>query len=418
VHCAPRKKAGRLLGTALGVVLTAALTLGVEAGPASAAPQVPSAGDVAKAEAAADAVAAQLAQLRMQLEDAQAAVAGAQAASAIALDDYQAKQADVLAAQAAARAAQAAADQAAADLQAAHDQLVSFVRRSYMQGSTHAGAASLVDVEGPAQLLERAALLDAAGAHRGDQVSTFAGARQQADAADAAAETTLQRAGTLQQQAADALAVAQTEERVARETAAEVAAQQGDLQERLDAARAELVEVVGEQEAAERVRQQEAAAAASRSSRTPRSTVVRTEAGKASGSAVETAIAAASEYLGTQYSWGGGGVYGPGLGIDLDADVVGFDCSGLTQYAYHRAGILIPRNSRAQFSALPKVAQADLQRGDLVFWATDPSDPSTIHHVAIYLGGNKVIQAPESGDVVKISTIWWPGYAGAVRPSA
>jgi cell wall-associated NlpC family hydrolase len=122
--------------------------------------------------------------------------------------------------------------------------------------------------------------------------------------------------------------------------------------------------------------------------------------------------------LGVRYSWGGGGTNGPGYGIDLDVNVYGFDCSGLTQYAYAQAGISIPRNSRSQFSDLPKVAKADLQPGDLVFWANDPSDPSTIHHVAIYLGGKKVIQAPESGDVVKVSDMWWSGYAGAVRPSA
>ena len=98
--------------------------------------------------------------------------------------------------------------------------------------------------------------------------------------------------------------------------------------------------------------------------------------------------------------------------------VIGFDCSGLTQYAYAQAGISIPRNSRAQYAALPKVASNELRPGDLVFWATDPSDPETIHHVAIYLGDNKVVQAPQSGDVVKVSTMWWSDYAGAVRPSA
>ena len=60
----------------------------------------------------------------------------------------------------------------------------------------------------------------------------------------------------------------------------------------------------------------------------------------------------------------------------------------------------------------------DLQPGDLVFWATTPSNPSTIHHVAIYLGGGKMVEAPESGDVVKVSNMRWKGYAGAVRPSA
>ena len=82
-------------------------------------------------------------------------------------------------------------------------------------------------------------------------------------------------------------------------------------------------------------------------------------------------------YLGLPYAWGGGGSRGPGPGLAPDEGVIGFDCSGLTQYAYAQAGISIPRNSRAQYAALPKVSSDDLQAGDLVFWATDPSNPGT-----------------------------------------
>ena len=123
-------------------------------------------------------------------------------------------------------------------------------------------------------------------------------------------------------------------------------------------------------------------------------------------------------YQGTPYAWGGGGSRGPGPGQDPDAGIVGFDCSGLTQYAYAQVGIKIPRNSRAQYASLPKVASNVLQPGDLVFWATDTSNPGTIHHVAIYLGGSQILEAPQSGDIVKISDMRWGGYAGAVRPSA
>ena len=123
-------------------------------------------------------------------------------------------------------------------------------------------------------------------------------------------------------------------------------------------------------------------------------------------------------YLGLPYAWGGGGTRGPGPGMAPDEGVIGFDCSGLTQYAYAQAGISIPRNSRSQYAALPKVSSDDLQAGDLVFWGTDASDPGSIVHVALYLGGGKVVQAPESGDVVKVSPMWWRNYVGAVRPSA
>ena len=64
------------------------------------------------------------------------------------------------------------------------------------------------------------------------------------------------------------------------------------------------------------------------------------------------------------------------------------------------------------------MARENLKPGDLVFWAQDPGDPATIHHVAIWLGAGRVLQAPESGDVVEIAPMGWAGYAGAVRPSA
>ena len=78
----------------------------------------------------------------------------------------------------------------------------------------------------------------------------------------------------------------------------------------------------------------------------------------------------------------------------------------------------ISRNSRDQYAESPKVARGSLQPGDLVFWATDPSRPSTIHHVAIYLGGDRIIEAPESGKTVRETGMRWGGYIGAVRPSA
>ena len=118
---------------------------------------------------------------------------------------------------------------------------------------------------------------------------------------------------------------------------------------------------------------------------------------------------AARDYLGTSYSWGGGGDRGPGYGIDLDANVVGFDCSGLTQYAYYQAGILLPRNSRAQYTAYPKVARADLQPGDLVFFYTPVS------HVGIYIGNGQMVHASVTGRPVAVTSVDKGGYVGARR---
>jgi cell wall-associated NlpC family hydrolase len=88
-----------------------------------------------------------------------------------------------------------------------------------------------------------------------------------------------------------------------------------------------------------------------------------------------------------------------------------FDCSGLTQTSYRQAGILLPRVANDQFYAFrsKQVRLSALLPGDLLFYARDPGDWRTIHHVMIYLGKEngvpKIVHAPRTGDVVKISNI-------------
>jgi cell wall-associated NlpC family hydrolase len=135
---------------------------------------------------------------------------------------------------------------------------------------------------------------------------------------------------------------------------------------------------------------------------------------------VQTAIAAAKSQRGLPYSWGGGNANGPTYGIPPDTGVFGFDCSGLTEYAYAQAGIRIGGTSREQYHRFRDrtVAADDLQAGDLVFWG-ETSDYTSIYHVALYIGGGQVIQAPQSGEVVRISSMWFGSdYYGAVRPTA
>lgn len=116
------------------------------------------------------------------------------------------------------------------------------------------------------------------------------------------------------------------------------------------------------------------------------------------------AITAARSRLGAPYVWG---ATGPSS----------FDCSGLTQWAYRQAGLVIPRTSRQQYAGLPHVPLDQLAPGDLVFYATDVSNPATIHHVGMYLGGGLSIYAPETGDVVKIGAVGYGRIIGAVRPT-
>lgn len=128
--------------------------------------------------------------------------------------------------------------------------------------------------------------------------------------------------------------------------------------------------------------------------------------GRASPAAAK-AVEAALAQLGSPYVWG---AEGPST----------FDCSGLTSFAYAAAGITIPRVSRSQFAAYAGMRPVDsthLVPGDLVFFADNPRDPATIHHVGLYIGRGLMVEAPHTGAVVRTSPIWRPSYAGAVRPA-
>ncbi|KAA9159449.1 NlpC/P60 family protein [Amycolatopsis acidicola] len=133
-------------------------------------------------------------------------------------------------------------------------------------------------------------------------------------------------------------------------------------------------------------------------------------------------IDAALSQLGVPYAWGGGTVAGPSQGIrdggvaDQHGDYakIGFDCSGLTLFAYAQAGISLPHQSQGQFTLGTPVplsaALAALRPADLVFYS-----PGAIHHVGIYLGNGLMVNAYESGTVVRVQPIDLSEYAGAVR---
>jgi len=126
-------------------------------------------------------------------------------------------------------------------------------------------------------------------------------------------------------------------------------------------------------------------------------------------SAAAAAVAFAEAAVGIPYQWGGNG------GAEANGE---FDCSGLTQAAYAISGIALPHNAAAQWYAGTHVPIDQLQPGDLVFFATNLNDPSTIHHVGIYIGNGQMIDAPHTGAEVRVESYNWPDYIGAVRPKA
>ena len=118
----------------------------------------------------------------------------------------------------------------------------------------------------------------------------------------------------------------------------------------------------------------------------------------AASSRAGTAIQAALSVLGTPY-----------VGYKASPSE-GFDCSGLTMWAWAQAGVSLPHQSKAQYASLPHVPTDQAQPGDLLFFH------SPISHVSMYLGGGQQIHAPATGQVVKVGPVNWGKVVGVARP--
>jgi cell wall-associated NlpC family hydrolase len=115
-----------------------------------------------------------------------------------------------------------------------------------------------------------------------------------------------------------------------------------------------------------------------------------------------TMLRAAYSRVGMPYVWGAAGP-------------TSFDCSGLVQWSFAQAGIVMPRVAADQARTGPAVRLSQLQPGDLLFYHTDPTAPGYISHVAIYLGRGEMIQAPEPGmNVEVVPADFGSEFAGAV----
>ncbi|PSJ24488.1 hypothetical protein B7P34_33115 [Streptosporangium nondiastaticum] len=107
------------------------------------------------------------------------------------------------------------------------------------------------------------------------------------------------------------------------------------------------------------------------------------------GDRLEPAIRYAMAHLGDPFAIGGAGPRR-------------WDCSGLVQQAYRRAGVRLPRIAADQYRATKRIPRRSLRRGDLVFWSGN-GRASGVHHVAVYLGGERYIEAPRPGFKVRVS---------------
>ncbi|MDQ6945269.1 MAG: NlpC/P60 family protein [Actinomycetota bacterium] len=124
----------------------------------------------------------------------------------------------------------------------------------------------------------------------------------------------------------------------------------------------------------------------------------------AAGSVRATIVAAARKYIGLPYVFFAGDATGPTKalgGCDAAAiggcAAVGFDCSGLSLYAWAQAGIALDHYAATQYTQGRHVPVHDAQPGDLLFYATNPADIASIHHVTVYVGNGNMVEAPQSG---------------------
>ena len=402
----------------------------------------PSEEEIAAAQAAEEAAKMSVAQIEVKLAEVNASAATAMQNAQIAGEDLNEANIALNEATATANQASADADAAEAAFQEGKQQIASVAQAAYRNGGgTLDALAPYFDSDGLRSVETKQAGISSFSSSAEAKMQNVAALEQVAKVTRDAANTALanQKAATDEvQKRTDAANQAAT---AAQNEAARVAAQRGAYVQELATKQNTTVELINEREAAleaerqeaariaaeqaaaaaEAQRQADAAAAAERAAAADASSSYDDDgdddysystpsysyeepsysAPSYSGGGADTAIATAKSYLGVPYVWGGES-YG------------GVDCSGLTMLAWGSAGVDLPHLSRAQYSYGTHVPIGSMEAGDLIFWSSNGTQ-SGIYHVAIYLGGGQMIEAPTFGVPVRITGVYsW----GSIMPYA
>lgn len=402
----------------------------------------PSEEEIAAAQAAEEAAKMSVAQIEVKLAEVNASAATAMQNAQIAGEDLNEANIALNEATATANQASADADAAEAAFQEGKQQIASVAQAAYRGGGgTLDALAPYFDSDGLRSVETKQAGISSFSSSAETKMQNVAALEQVAKVTRDAANMALanQKAATDEvQKRTDAANQAAT---AAQNEAARVAAQRGAYVQELATKQNTTVELINEREAAleaerqeaariaaeqaaaaaEAQRQADAAAAAERAAAADASSSYNDDgdddysysapsysyeepsysAPSYSGGGADTAIATAKSYLGVPYVWGGES-YG------------GVDCSGLTMLAWESAGVDLPHLSRAQYSYGTHVPIGSMEAGDLIFWSSNGTQ-SGIYHVAIYLGGGQMIEAPTFGVPVRITGVYsW----GSIMPYA
>jgi cell wall-associated NlpC family hydrolase len=404
----PRRWMRRASAALAAVVVTAVLASSL---PADAGSVYPSKHKVNAAKAAVRGKAAQVKAIQATLARAAAEVEAADNAAESAAEFYNFQMDQLATATRAAKVAQAAADAAARKAGLAQKQIGKLAAEAYMSGGM-GNLAVIVGAGGPDQVLDRAAGLQVVSGIRqqtladASQTKVVAGILQQKAAVALARQKAAAQAAAKAKAAAEAQAAAAAAKKVAvakQQTA--LIAQLAQLQRiSVKLAKARQAGLAAKRAAEKRRQARLAALRAAQAHNGTGGGGHLSPGGSSSGTAAGGRVAVSYAYaqLGKWYLWGADG---PSR----------FDCSGLTMRAWERAGVYLPHYSVAQYAMTEHVPVSDARPGDLVFFANNTSNPGSIHHVAIYIGGGRMIEAPHTGAQVRISSIWRSGlmaYAG------
>ena len=397
-HLRPSPRSGRVLLSPLLALALAWLPLTGTASADDPPPGGPGPGDVQAAQQAAQQRADQVAGVERQLAAAEAGEQDLDVRAEQAVERYDGATVHQLLADQAATQAGIAAAQAEADRESALSAAGELAAEQYRMGvppglvgfdgvlqARNVGAADSArevqrDVDGQTQLVLSAA--------------TTAAARAVTAATAAVQAATAARQATAQVQQARQQAEAQLAQQ--RTQVAALDARHATLLGQLAAAEQVSLDLVQQRE------QAMAAVATERQAEASRRAALADPAPDADSvgptdpaTDPAAAVGYARAQLGHPYVWGAAG---PGT----------FDCSGLTMRAWERAGVDLPHFAADQYAASRPVDYSQLQPGDLVFWSHDGT-PQGIYHVALYIGDDQMIEAPRTGTVVKVASLWIMG---------
>jgi len=403
-------------------VFTAALGLALPLGGTALADHGdgPSAADVAAGRAAVHDREAQVRAAAGAVSRAQSALDRLATASEVAVERYNGARVREQQARAEVNVARLVVDTASQRVDVARARVSRFGRAAYMGGGM-----SSVDVlltsSGPSALLYRIGTLEMISSSQSDAMQSLDAARVYQLAVEQQAQAALERAAAASKAAAKAKAAAESS--VARQADLvtglqsrrhELAALLRDARRHASALeQARLAAIAREQAAAA------AAAAAAEAAKKPAAPPPVSSppvanpppssggggnfAGTVSAQTGQRAVQAAESQIGKPYEWGAAG-----------PDT--YDCSGLVMWAYGQVGVSLDHYTGSQWNEGAHIPTSALRPGDLIFFATDTSDPNTIHHVGMYVGNGSMVEAPYTGANVRISPAFRSDMIGAVRP--